>query len=309
MLYTGSALGSESPSVYIEDALGSARSVATKTGTRIWSATYAAYGAAHVDADPDHDTATYQLDRRGAGQEAGDLEGVYYNGRRFLDTANGRYISADPVATWGSAGLYKFALNNPNRFNDPTGTTASDWADKADSWINAVKESAQSGDPSAWVWDASVETAADILKGITDSLRFGEGFAAALEPCLSPWDRTKFAFADTLRGASLAAGLSGAAGLIGRGGAAAEAEVAAEAAPYGATPKGRPLTRHYATETGPQRNIPGSVVDETIDNYPGKSAGGGKTVHYDPNNNVTVVTGDGQSIVSARKGQPPSSQR
>ncbi|HRR33967.1 MAG TPA: hypothetical protein P5026_07715 [Kiritimatiellia bacterium] len=33
---------------------------------------------------------------------------------------------------------------------------------------------------------------------------------------------------------------------------------------YGTTPEGRPLTKHYATDTGPPRNIPGSVVDNTV---------------------------------------------
>lgn len=78
---------------------------------------------------------------------------------------------------------------------------------------------------------------------------------------------------------------------------------------YGSTPSGRPYTKHYGTETGPQRNIPGSVVDEAIDHYPGKVVDGGKTVHYDPVNDITVVTGNGGSIVSAHKGQPRAGQR
>ena len=76
----------------------------------------------------------------------------------------------------------------------------------------------------------------------------------------------------------------------------------------GSTPEGRPFTKHYDQDTGPKRNIPGSVVDNTIDNYPGIPAGGGKTAHYDPNNNVTVVTGNGGSIVSAHKRPPRSGQ-
>ncbi len=78
--------------------------------------------------------------------------------------------------------------------------------------------------------------------------------------------------------------------------------------PYGSTPEGRPFTNHYGTETGPKRNIPGSVIDSVIKNNPGKDAGGGKTMHYDSGNNVTVVTGDGGVIVSARKGPPRSGQ-
>src|SRR5205809_4227672 len=77
---------------------------------------------------------------------------------------------------------------------------------------------------------------------------------------------------------------------------AAEGEAAAPK--YGSTPEGRPLTKHYGTETGPERNIPGSVVDNTINMAPGVPGRNGTTVHYDPANNVTVVTGNGGSIVS-----------
>lgn len=78
---------------------------------------------------------------------------------------------------------------------------------------------------------------------------------------------------------------------------------------YGSTPEGRPFTKHYVTETGPKRNIPGSVVDHTINNTEGIPAGGGKTVHFDPENNITVVTGDGESIVSVHKGPPRQIKR
>ena len=71
---------------------------------------------------------------------------------------------------------------------------------------------------------------------------------------------------------------------------------------YGATPKGRPFTKHYGTETGPQRNIPGSVIDNTIDTTSGTTVGGGKTVYYDPVNNVTVVTGDGVQSSAPTRG-------
>ena len=85
-------------------------------------------------------------------------------------------------------------------------------------------------------------------------------------------------------------------------------EAAAAAAEYGATPKGRPFTKHYATDTGPKRNIPGSVVDNTIDTTKGVSVKGGKTVHFDPSNNVTVVTGDSGRIVSVHKSHPRTGQ-
>ena len=72
---------------------------------------------------------------------------------------------------------------------------------------------------------------------------------------------------------------------------------------YGATSEGRPLTRHYGIETGPKRNIPGSVVDNTINTVKGVPGRNSATVYYDPVNNVTVVTGR-NGIMSAHKGRP-----
>jgi hypothetical protein len=66
--------------------------------------------------------------------------------------------------------------------------------------------------------------------------------------------------------------------------------------------------QHYGEVQGPKRNIPGSVVDNTIDTAKGVPVADGKTVHYDPTNNVTVVTGDGGSIVSVHKGTPRKGQ-
>lgn len=72
--------------------------------------------------------------------------------------------------------------------------------------------------------------------------------------------------------------------------------------------KGDRILRITRLKTGPRRNIPGSVVDHVIDTYPGKDAGGGKQVHYDPINNVTVVIGYGDSVVSVHKGPPRAGQ-
>jgi hypothetical protein len=77
---------------------------------------------------------------------------------------------------------------------------------------------------------------------------------------------------------------------------------------YGTTPAGRPFTKHYATETGPQRNIPVTLVDSIIDDVQGIAIEAGKTLYYDLTNDITVITGDGDSIVSVHKGQPRKGQ-
>ena len=75
--------------------------------------------------------------------------------------------------------------------------------------------------------------------------------------------------------------------------------------PFGNTPEGRPLSQHYATETGPARNIPGSVVDETINHPTHTQQLGDRTVYYSADNNVTVVVSNTTGkIMSARKGTP-----
>lgn len=73
---------------------------------------------------------------------------------------------------------------------------------------------------------------------------------------------------------------------------------------YGSTPSGIPFARHYGTETGPVRNMPGSVVDNAIVNGVSRfNPRDGTTSYYDAINNVTVVVGrDG--VVSSRIGNP-----
>lgn len=58
-------------------------------------------------------------------------------------------------------------------------------------------------------------------------------------------------------------------------------------------------------DRGPLRNIPGSVVDEAIDNGQVARVLLDRTVYYDPKNDVTVVQSDTAGrIMSARRGRP-----
>ncbi len=71
------------------------------------------------------------------------------------------------------------------------------------------------------------------------------------------------------------------------------------------TPAGRPLSKHYRDETGPERNIPGSVVDETIDHGELAEDLSDRRVYYDPKNDVTVVESKTTGkIMSVRRGPP-----
>jgi hypothetical protein len=74
------------------------------------------------------------------------------------------------------------------------------------------------------------------------------------------------------------------------------------------TPAGRVLSNHYLTESGPERNIPGSVVDHVVDTVAGVAGRNETTVYYDTENDLTVVTGRGGKIVTAHRGKPGRSE-
>lgn len=73
-----------------------------------------------------------------------------------------------------------------------------------------------------------------------------------------------------------------------------------------ATPSGRVYSAHYLNDTGPGRNIPGSVVDETIDHGNIAKDLPDRTVFYDPKNDITVVESKTTGkIMSVRRGAIP----
>jgi RHS repeat-associated protein len=47
--------------------------------------------------------------------------GMYHMGARYYSPNQGRFITRDPIGVLGGANLYKFALNRPNDFWDPSG--------------------------------------------------------------------------------------------------------------------------------------------------------------------------------------------
>ena len=209
------------------------------------------------------------------------LSDIYYNRYRDYDSSTGRYIQADPIGLGGGANDYLYAGASPLRYTDPSGNCP---------WCVPILAGAAIGAAENVLIDYLIQKYWDQACTIdTNRLWAAAGYGAV---------------GGALGGA--------AAPLIGRGfryfggkfapRAAAESE--AVLAKYGATPEGRPFTKHYGTETGPVRNIPGSVADNTINTTAGVPGRNGTTVHYDPVNNVTVVTGNGGSIMSVHKGAP-----
>jgi hypothetical protein len=65
------------------------------------------------------------------------------------------------------------------------------------------------------------------------------------------------------------------------------------------------LSYHYLTETGPLRNIPGSVVDHAINFGQVARSLADRVIYYDSVNDVTVVVSKTTGrIMSARRGVP-----
>jgi RHS repeat-associated protein len=252
------------------DQAGSTRLLTGSTGKTEGSYSYSAYGS------PEHTgTATTPLGYDGEYTSL-DTGPIYLRAREY-DPATGQFLTRDPLAAISGA-PYSYAGDNALNRSDPTGLLP--FGIKLPSW----------------------EEAGEAVAGWGDTITFGG----------TKWVREQLGDenVDTCSGAYQSGGV---AGLV--TGALIPAEDDAEAgelgvegvdegADVGSTPEGRPLTQHYGLEIGPERNIPGSVVDQTINENPGVPGRNGTTVYYDPNNDVTVVTGRNGSIVSARRGEP-----
>jgi RHS repeat-associated protein len=46
---------------------------------------------------------------------------LYYSRARYYDPAAGRFLSEDPIGFGGGANFYRYGLDNPTNFSDPTG--------------------------------------------------------------------------------------------------------------------------------------------------------------------------------------------
>jgi RHS repeat-associated protein len=71
----------------------------------------------------------------------------------------------------------------------------------------------------------------------------------------------------------------------------------------GATPAGRPISDHARRRLA-QRGIPETDVDQVVNRGQGTPVPGGKQVHHDKDRDLTVVTGDDDTIVTAHRGRP-----
>jgi len=90
----------------------------------VWRSVYEAYGAAHIDADPDGDATAVTFNVRFPGQYCYAETGLHYNRFRYYDPSIGRYISVDPIGQEGGVNVYLYAFADPVNMTDAAGLQA-----------------------------------------------------------------------------------------------------------------------------------------------------------------------------------------
>jgi len=90
-------------------------------GSAQWRGAYEAFGAAHIDPDPDGDLQTATLYVRLPGQYLDTESDTHGNRYRTYSSEGGRYLSVDPIGKTAGSSLYHYARSNPIRYVDPLG--------------------------------------------------------------------------------------------------------------------------------------------------------------------------------------------
>ena len=100
---------------YHTDHMGTPRRLTDGRGRVVWSADYAAFGAADVV------VRTIDQAIRFPGQYFDEETGLHYNRFRYYSPHLGRYISRDPLRHASGLNLYAYVLNDPVNAADPLG--------------------------------------------------------------------------------------------------------------------------------------------------------------------------------------------
>jgi RHS repeat-associated protein len=103
---------------YHNDHLGTPQRLTdATTGAVVWSAGYAAFGAATIDP-----LSTVENNLRFPGQYFDAETGLHYNWHRTYDPVTGRYTQVDPIGfAGGDLNVYRYVLGNPLGLQDYTG--------------------------------------------------------------------------------------------------------------------------------------------------------------------------------------------
>jgi RHS repeat-associated protein len=101
--------------VAVCDHLGTPRELVSNFGEVVWSVDYRPWGGVREARKVE-----VQCPVRFQGQWFDEESGLHYNRFRYYDPANGRFLSADPIALRGGLNVYRYA-KNPINWVDPFG--------------------------------------------------------------------------------------------------------------------------------------------------------------------------------------------
>ncbi|PYM11955.1 MAG: hypothetical protein DMD81_25475, partial [Candidatus Rokuibacteriota bacterium] len=99
---------------FLADAIGSTVALVDSAGVVQIRYTYDAFGSVAVIGSPDENSFQF------TGRE-NDGPGLYYYRTRYYHAGLQRFLSEDPIGLVGGLNLYRYAGNNPIRFNDQFG--------------------------------------------------------------------------------------------------------------------------------------------------------------------------------------------
>jgi RHS repeat-associated protein len=108
-------LRSGGSSYYEADGLGSITSLSISTGTVANTYAYDSFG------NLTNFTGTLKNPFQYASRESDPETSLYYNRARYYNPGTGRFLSEDPIRFYGGNNFYRYVLNNPVNFIDPTG--------------------------------------------------------------------------------------------------------------------------------------------------------------------------------------------
>lgn len=269
------ANGANPPVVYYihSDHLNTPRMIVDGNNAIRWRWLAEPFGTTAPETDPSG-LGVFAQNLRFPGQYADTETDLFYNMARDYKGEVGRYVQSDPIGLAGGINTYAYVEGNPISAVDADGLQRRVITVPPSSYTATIS-AAQVSSLVTQIrrYDANFNYATIAPRGY----RYNERDVEFLRDLLRQYEESAVCTANGLPRPRI---------------------------DYGSTPNGIPFTRHYGTETGPVRNMPGSVIDNAIANgVPRFNPRDGTTSYYDAINNVTVVVGrDG--VVSSRIGNP-----
>jgi RHS repeat-associated protein len=301
---------------YAHDPLGSVSDVTDSSGAAQWAYSYEPYGVARTTSNVSGSAPENPLQFDG---QYVDIQAGTYNLRaREYESGIGRFGGIDPLAqpvTEPALNDYRYADANPLLFDDRTGEAipldqrsygahygSNVWGDHQLNGYPSLQEAEDENAP-------GVREAFGDLRSHTSIINWCDpaGLVSAyrdLRSAKAQWDAWMQAHPQVLSAIQVLAAIDGEP-VAGVAPGVPIDSAAEEGAGLEATPAGRVFSAHYLNETGPVRNIPGSVVDEAIDHGQVVEKLADRTVYFDAKNDVTIVQSDTTGkIMSVRRGAP-----